>query len=100
MAKQSKKIKAKITLRVAPLFLIFSRSTTDEHFHLFDITYVLTHIIKPVYKFDLPSLPRVTLSVFRHLTHLADAFQSLFIQKQVTFRAVYRTPRRLIPALI
>ena len=55
MAKQSKKIKAKITLRVAPLFLIVSRLTTDERFHLFDISYVLTHIIKPVYKFDLPS---------------------------------------------
>ena len=78
MAKQSKKIKAKITLRVAPLFLILGRLTTNERFHLFDITYVLTHIIKPVYKCDVPSIPRVTLPVFRHLTHLADAFQSLF----------------------
>ena len=60
MAKQSKNIKAKITLRIAPLFLIFSRLTTDERFHLFDITYVLTHIIKLLYKFDLP---RVILSV-------------------------------------
>ena len=85
-------------LRVAQLFLIFSRLTTDERFHLFDITYVLTNIIKPVYKFDLPSIPRVTLPVFRHRTHLADAFESLFIQKRVTFRAVYRAPRRWIPA--